>query len=140
MPNISSAAAIIGISPLALQRIKNLHASIQHLHPIPNDLARVHSDITNITTRISDLEILSHADEKTITDVQKTGVSNFINVCGPQCEKLEIMLADWTKLDGTKILPDQLRLSHNSARVQNCGTGIWCAARLVHAAVGVLEM
>jgi hypothetical protein len=139
MPVVGEAAAIIGVTDVALKSIKNLYDFLRAVDDAPGDIARVRVEVTALQAKLSSLEFLSKSDARTVDEIQETGIAKVINDCGVQCDEFRKLLAKWIKYD-EKSWRDRVRVALNQSRLQKYQTVLWSAARQLDSAVGILTL
>ncbi|KAI4620644.1 uncharacterized protein J4E87_006969 [Alternaria ethzedia] len=139
MSVIGEAAAIIGITDVAVKSIKGLYEFLRAIKDAPRDIVLIRVDVQGLQAKLSDLEFLSKADARTVDEVKETGIAKVINDCGTQCDEFEKLVGKWIKHDD-KSWRDKLRVALNQSRIQKYKAVLWSAARELDSAVGILTL
>ena len=99
MSVIGEAAAIIGITDVAIKSIKGLYDFLRAIDDAPEEIALIRVDVKDLHAKLSSLEFLSKADARTVDEVKETGIAKVINDCGTQCDEFEKLVVKWIKHD-----------------------------------------
>ena len=139
MSVIGEAAAIIGITDVAVKSIKGLYEFLRAINDAPGDIVLIRVDVQGLQAKLSDLEFLSKADARTVDEIKETGIAEVINDCGTQCDELEKLVGKWIKHD-EKSWRDKVRVALNQSRIQKYKAVLWSAARELDSAVNILNL
>ncbi|KAI4958791.1 hypothetical protein J4E86_004397 [Alternaria arbusti] len=139
MSVIGEAAAIIGITDVAIKSIKGLYDFLRAIDDAPEEIALIRVDVKDLHAKLSSLEFLSKADARTVDEVKETGIAKVINDCGTQCDEFEKLVVKWIKHDD-KSWRDKIRVALNQSRIQKYKGVLWSAARDLDSAVGILTL
>jgi hypothetical protein len=75
MSGLGEAAAVIGITDVALRGIKGLYDFFQDLQDAREELPQIWNEVSYLQSNLSSLEFLSKADEDTLKEVRATGIT-----------------------------------------------------------------
>jgi hypothetical protein len=139
MSGLEAAAAVIGITDVALRSVKGLYDFFQDLQDACESLPQIWSEISYLQTNLSSLEFLAKAGEDTLKDVKATGITQGINECGSACDKFTRQLTRWTK-DGVDGLIGKLKFKLHSAQIEKNRARLWVTARMLDMTVGILTL
>ncbi|KAI4909835.1 hypothetical protein J4E85_011512 [Alternaria conjuncta] len=139
MSVIGEAAAIVGITDVAVKSIRGLYDFLRAINDAPGDIALLRVHVKYIKDKLSDLEFLSGADARTVDEIKETGIATVINDCGTQCDEFEKLVGTWIKHD-EKSWRDKIRVALNQSRIQKYKAVLWSAARELDSAVGILNL
>ncbi|KAF1988968.1 hypothetical protein K402DRAFT_461403 [Aulographum hederae CBS 113979] len=139
MSGLEAAAAIIGITDVALRSVKGLYNFFEDLQDARESLPQIWSEISYLQTNLSSLEFLAKAGEDTLKNVKATGITQGINECGNVCDKFTRQLTRWTK-DGVDGLIGKLNFKLHSAQIEKNRARLWVTARMLDMAVGILTL
>jgi hypothetical protein len=139
MSGLEAAAAVIGITDVALRSLRGLYDLFQDLQDARESLPQIWSEISYLQTNLSSLEFLAKADEDMLKEVKATGITQKINECGSACDKFTRQLTRWTK-DGMDGLSGKLKFKLHSAQIEKNRARLWVTSRILDMAVGILTL
>jgi hypothetical protein len=139
MSGLEAAAAIIGITEVALRGIKGLYDFFQDLQNAREELPQIWVEVSYLQNNLSSLEFLSKADEDTLKEVRAIGITQGMNDCGSACDKFIRQLTRWSK-DGVESFIGKLKLKLHSAQIEKNRARLWATARMLDMAVGILTL
>ena len=139
MSVIGEAAAIVGITDVAVKSINGLYDFLQAIDDAPKDIELLRVDVKDVQDKLSKLGFLSRADARTADEIKETGIVTVINDCGTQCDEFEKLVGEWIKHDD-KSLRDKIRVALNQSRIQKYKAVLCSTARELDSAVGILTL
>jgi hypothetical protein len=104
MSGLEAAAAVIGITDVAIKGIVGLSNFISDLHDAPEQVRQIQHQASALTQSFKGLEILRSASRELKNDVDSIGLCVAVNECGNTCVSLQQDLEKWTKSGADKLV------------------------------------
>lgn len=97
MSGLETAAAVIGITDVAIKGITGLYDFIDDLRDAPQRVQQIQHQMLVLTQSLSGLTFLDSASEEVKKEVKSIGLPTAVNECGTACDAFRQDLEKWTK-------------------------------------------
>ncbi|KAI7221593.1 hypothetical protein KC333_g1665 [Hortaea werneckii] len=138
MSGLEVAAAIVGITDVAIRSILISYDLLKDLQEAPEAVARLRQETSAVVQSLQSLEPLKTANRDVQELVKQVGLAEAVNQCGASCDGLNKNLAKWTSSgDG---LVGKLQMVRHKSQVEKCCEQIRTAKGTVVLAVSVASL
>ncbi|RMY13973.1 hypothetical protein D0868_01721 [Hortaea werneckii] len=118
MSGLEVAAAIVGITDVAIRSILISYDILKDLQEAPEAVARLRQETSAVVQSLQSLESLKTANGDVQELVKQVGLAEAVNQCGASCDGLNKNLAKWTSSgDG---LVGKLQMVRHKSQVEKC--------------------
>ncbi|GAB1738478.1 hypothetical protein NU219Hw_g3284t1 [Hortaea werneckii] len=138
MSGLEVAAAVIGITEVAIRSILVSYDFLKDIQEAPEAVARLRQETTAVVQSLQSLEFLKRANGQVQELVKQVGLAEAVNQCGASCDGLNKSLAKWTSSgDG---LVSKLQMVRHKSQVEKCCQQIRTAKGTVVLSVSVASL
>jgi hypothetical protein len=102
MSGLETAAAVIGVTDVAIKGIVGLYEFIDGLRDAPKRVQTIQQQTLALTQSLEGLKFLDDASEEVKNEVKSIGLPTSVNECGAACDALRQDLEKWTKSGADK--------------------------------------
>ncbi|KAI7204095.1 hypothetical protein D0869_01952 [Hortaea werneckii] len=138
MSGLEVAAAIVGVTDVAIRSILISYDLLKDLQEAPEAVARLRQETSAVAQSLQSLESLKTANGNVQELVKQVGLAEAVNQCGASCDGLNKNLAKWTSSgDG---LVSKLQMVRHKSQVEKCCQQIRTAKGTVVLSVSVASL
>ncbi|GAB1725526.1 hypothetical protein NU195Hw_g6404t1 [Hortaea werneckii] len=138
MSGLEVAAAVVGITDVAIRSILLSYDLLKDIQEAPEAVARLRQETATAVQSLHSLECLKSANREVQELVKQVGLAEAVNQCGASCDGLNKNLARWTS-SGDGVV-SKLQMVRHKAQVEKCCQQIRTAKGTVVLAVSVRSL
>ncbi|RMZ29002.1 hypothetical protein D0859_06926 [Hortaea werneckii] len=135
MSGLEVAAAVVGITDVAIRSILLSYDLLKDIQEAPEAVARLRQEIATVVQSLHSLGCLKSANREVQELVKQVGLAEAVNQCGASCDGLNKNLARWTS-SGDGVV-SKLQMVRHKAQVEKCCQQIRTAKGTVILAVSL---
>ncbi|KAI7358878.1 hypothetical protein KC320_g851 [Hortaea werneckii] len=138
MSGLEVAAAVVGITDVAIRSILLSYDFLKDIQEAPEAVARLRQETNAVIQSLQSLGCLKSANGKVQELVKQVGLAEAVNQCGASCDGLNKNLAKWTSSGDS--LVSKLQMVRHKAQVEKCCQQIRTAKGTVVLPVSVASL
>lgn len=117
MSGLEAAAAVIGITDVAVRSILSVYDYCKKLHEAPEAVGKLRDEVMALVRCLESLDFLKTASQDVRDKIVGIGVTTSVESCGKTCASLEEDLKRWTS-GGVQALLGKMKVVRHEAKVE----------------------